>query len=142
MVRQEAAGVLLIVVCYRVVLAARSRVDMLKRAGKAVYHGDGDDRVKIFAFPVASRRRFDMRAQRRDILVAAHFAPRRDQRVDDCERRAIGAVDQDRLGRSEEHTSELQSLMRISYAVFCLKKKKKLDTYLKTITQQTINKST
>src|SRR3546814_69040 len=28
-----------------------------------------------------------------------------------------------RLGRSEEHTSELQSLMRISYAVFCLKKK-------------------
>src|SRR3546814_3366472 len=29
-----------------------------------------------------------------------------------------------KLGRSEEHTSELQSLMRISYAVFCLKKKK------------------
>src|SRR3546814_7688504 len=28
-----------------------------------------------------------------------------------------------KLGRSEEHTSELQSLMRISYAVFCLKKK-------------------
>src|SRR3546814_4522528 len=27
------------------------------------------------------------------------------------------------IGRSEEHTSELQSLMRISYAVFCLKKK-------------------
>src|SRR3546814_10162364 len=34
------------------------------------------------------------------------------------------------LRRSEEHTSELQSLMRISYAVFCLQKKKK---------QQTIN---
>src|SRR3546814_4001788 len=34
--------------------------------------------------------------------------------------------------RSEEHTSELQSLMRISYAVFCLKKKKKT-TYTKTI---------
>src|SRR3546814_7077212 len=38
-------------------------------------------------------------------------------------------------GRSEEHTSELQSLMRISYAVFCLKKKTKytrriLYTYL------------
>src|SRR3546814_10040697 len=31
-------------------------------------------------------------------------------------------------GRSEEHTSELQSLMRISYAVFCLKKKKKQKT--------------
>src|SRR3546814_8865855 len=33
-------------------------------------------------------------------------------------------------GRSEEHTSELQSLMRISYAVFCLKKKKKVNTYI------------
>src|SRR3546814_7796404 len=33
---------------------------------------------------------------------------------------APGEID----GRSEEHTSELQSLMRISYAVFCLKKKK------------------
>src|SRR3546814_8855826 len=37
-------------------------------------------------------------------------------------------------GRSEEHTSELQSLMRISYAVFCLKKKKK-STY--TVLQST-----
>src|SRR3546814_2503790 len=38
-----------------------------------------------------------------------------------------GALDELTLttnGRSEEHTSELQSLMRISYAVFCLKKKK------------------
>src|SRR3546814_2084278 len=35
-------------------------------------------------------------------------------------------ADRDRDGvRSEEHTSELQSLMRISYAVFCLKKKKR-----------------
>src|SRR3546814_10271491 len=33
-----------------------------------------------------------------------------------------------RKRRSEEHTSELQSLMRISYAVFCLKKKKKKET--------------
>src|SRR3546814_8970747 len=32
------------------------------------------------------------------------------------------------IARSEEHTSELQSLMRISYAVFCLKKKKKTNT--------------
>src|SRR3546814_4825714 len=35
------------------------------------------------------------------------------------------------LYRSEEHTSELQSLMRISYAVFCLKKKKKDSTHSK-----------
>src|SRR3546814_7406344 len=36
-------------------------------------------------------------------------------------------------GRSEEHTSELQSLMRISYAVFCLKKKKNTDIITTTI---------
>src|SRR3546814_6047885 len=35
-----------------------------------------------------------------------------------------GGAAQGGRGRSEEHTSELQSLMRISYAVFCLKKKK------------------
>src|SRR3546814_4425077 len=35
---------------------------------------------------------------------------------------------QSAVERSEEHTSELQSLMRISYAVFCLKKKKKQKT--------------
>src|SRR3546814_4165580 len=39
-----------------------------------------------------------------------------------------GAV---RPGRSEEHTSELQSLMRISYAVFCLKKKTMKNTKIK-----------
>src|SRR3546814_7311025 len=35
----------------------------------------------------------------------------------------LGNHDSDREARSEEHTSELQSLMRISYAVFCLKQK-------------------
>src|SRR3546814_2907160 len=53
--------------------------------------------------------------------------------VDDVDAGALGAwIDAEdaghwrewRLMRSEEHTSELQSLMRISYAVFCLKKKK------------------
>src|SRR3546814_1420872 len=42
--------------------------------------------------------------------------------------------------RSEEHTSELQSLMRISYAVFCLKKKKQrqsINNYKTTSTRQT-----
>src|SRR3546814_8555756 len=52
-----------------------------------------------------------------------------------------------RLTRSEEHTSELQSLMRISYAVFCLKKKNKLyiiinDKLIKKITiQQSVHSS-
>src|SRR3546814_2247608 len=56
--------------------------------------------------------------QRRKILeVPADFAMGHEiaQTVDDVARPE----------RSEEHTSELQSLMRISYAVFCLKKKKK-----------------
>src|SRR3546814_5698174 len=56
-----------------------------------------------------------------------HFQPGTGARPQQAVRR-----DQQRLvvlvavvfGRSEEHTSELQSLMRISYAVFCLKKKK------------------
>src|SRR3546814_7279247 len=41
--------------------------------------------------------------------------------ISDCARQARSPP---RRQRSEEHTSELQSLMRISYAVFCLKKKK------------------
>src|SRR3546814_2084504 len=40
--------------------------------------------------------------------------------------------------RSEEHTSELQSLMRISYAVFCLKKKKTSKTNYDFLTSSTI----
>src|SRR3546814_5156929 len=55
-----------------------------------------------------------------------------DQKTVDRRRHRVGiaglaeqAFDDARLVRSEEHTSELQSLMRISYAVFCLKKKKK-----------------
>src|SRR3546814_2092983 len=39
-------------------------------------------------------------------------------------RRRVGQGGAHGIARSEEHTSELQSLMRISYAVFCLKKKK------------------
>src|SRR3546814_960012 len=43
--------------------------------------------------------------------------------------------------RSEEHTSELQSLMRISYALFCLKKKKNI-TYIQEIHAITNNNTT
>src|SRR3546814_6101406 len=42
--------------------------------------------------------------------------------------------------RSEEHTSELQSLMRISYAVFCLKKQKTTNTHQKKNSKQVKNK--
>src|SRR3546814_7973164 len=46
-------------------------------------------------------------------------------------RAALGWVSGEMDERSEEHTSELQSLMRISYAVFCLKKKKNEITNIK-----------
>src|SRR3546814_5099583 len=44
----------------------------------------------------------------------------------------------DRMRRSEEHTSELQSLMRISYAVFCLKKKTSKENTTTTTDYQTV----
>src|SRR3546814_8094654 len=49
------------------------------------------------------------------------------EHLTDADREAIRQLAQNipALWRSEEHTSELQSLMRISYAVFCLKKKNK-----------------
>src|SRR3546814_1665557 len=55
-------------------------------------------------------------------------ADRQRPRIVDCRRMTdafIGYSTHRLYARSEEHTSELQSLMRISYAVFCLKKKKK-----------------
>src|SRR3546814_8908574 len=53
-----------------------------------------------------------------------HLSDQCDRCLPDGTRRSAG----DESHRSEEHTSELQSLMRISYAVFCLKKKKKNKT--------------
>src|SRR3546814_19352179 len=60
------------------------------------------------------------RAARRRTAHASLY--RNDRRAAD--RPGPGRVGRCRGARSEEHTSELQSLMRISYAVFCLKKKK------------------
>src|SRR3546814_5159526 len=55
-------------------------------------------------------------AQQRDAAIGARHHPGRSARR--------GGAPVEEIPRSEEHTSELQSLMRISYAVFCLKKKK------------------
>src|SRR3546814_2405686 len=61
------------------------------------------------------------RLQREINVLPAHA----DTRVGNLDTNAVPiASDSDGHFRSEEHTSELQSLMRISYAVFCLKKKK------------------
>src|SRR3546814_8890941 len=48
----------------------------------------------------------------------------------------VGTSAHGKAVRSEEHTSELQSLMRISYAVFCLKKKKKTEQTTTSQSQQ------
>src|SRR3546814_6530491 len=72
--------------------------------------------------------------QRQDIIAGAvQYA------IDARDRIRRGAF-ADRLDRSEEHTSELQSLMRISYAVFCLKKKTK--TKAQTSTQYSTPRTT
>src|SRR3546814_2623688 len=62
-------------------------------------------------------------ATARPIELARHDAGDRRQALGGSPLRQ-GGQQGGRVGESEEHTSELQSLMRISYAVFCLKKKK------------------
>src|SRR3546814_4508784 len=80
--------------------------------------------------PVAGARAFGLRPPGRPDGAARGEQRRRhpgpDRQRQRCRRGADGRDEQPgRDGaRSEEHTSELQSLMRISYAVFCLKKKK------------------
>src|SRR3546814_1977191 len=80
---------------------------------------------------IVSAIRIGINAAKRIVSAAADHAALGNR--DACARLAIG-IDIARQRRSEEHTSELQSLMRISYAVFCLKKKNKTDKLLKTLT--------
>src|SRR3546814_9185390 len=61
----------------------------------------------------------------------AEVAPRRGARNGLGRLQLIKGFPPIHANRSEEHTSELQSLMRISYAVFCLKKKKSEQTQLR-----------
>src|SRR3546814_1533927 len=81
-----------------------------RRRGRAVEQG----RTPRRADPAFARNRLVDDSDQRPAVLQE-----RDQRAED--RAARHEADR----RSEEHTSELQSLMRISYAVFCLKKKKK-----------------
>src|SRR3546814_10755569 len=73
----------------------------------------------------------DLGADQRREAFAAGVGLAREQlrRALDARERILDLVRQHRCRRSEEHTSELQSLMRISYAVFCLKKKSKHISY-------------
>src|SRR3546814_3068261 len=76
-----------------------------------------------FPSPPRRRRRLRGRARPRVRLPPPRAQPGRvQQAAREAAGRKTGAANA-RWTRSEEHTSELQSLMRISYAVFCLKKK-------------------
>src|SRR3546814_1613179 len=87
--------------------------------------------TEIYGLPRAWRHRHRHRCQllpgsvQPSAQLGRRRSPQRPKKTNTCTFLA--------LRRSEEHTSELQSLMRISYAVFCLKKKKtKLQTYTTT----------
>src|SRR3546814_7619671 len=80
-------------------------------------HGHESDR--------AGGRRPRARLLRASPLFSSAVMIRRRRRIIEPAQREQCAFDPSDLARSEEHTSELQSLMRIPYAVFCLKKKNK-----------------
>src|SRR3546814_2976299 len=76
-------------------------------------------------FPYTTLFRSEGEGARRQALRLVRRGCPADPRQDDGDRRRRRRSPS---SRSEEHTSELQSLMRISYAVFCLKKKKTTTT--------------
>src|SRR3546814_9946241 len=81
---------------------------------------------------MARSARADHLAQFRGLLAVPHLPGWK------YHRQSLGRCDclaQNQCPRSEEHTSELQSLMRISYAVFCLKKQKQTNNKQSTLTE-------
>src|SRR3546814_3853507 len=103
---------------------------------------DETDRPLLADFGIALRRGYGTRVTTTGMAVGstAYMAPdqARGEEVDHrTDLYAIGVLAWEMLtgklpyeARSEEHTSELQSLMRISYSVFCFKKKTKKNTTL------------
>src|SRR3546814_4766572 len=113
-------------------MSGRCRIPAAKRPGPPRRRQPASDR--LCRAPFRPRAAPDGAAGRRDPVAEFLCRGRGDDGVLRLRRPAHAArhdlsVDADDAGgglhdRSEEHTSELQSLMRISYAVFCLKKKK------------------
>src|SRR3546814_8921944 len=100
----------------RLRLRARPLHGEVQKARRALVAGNPVDRIAV-----------DPGLQIREVgSVAAEFARRSAERVQCREPRVLRFERE----RSEEHTSELQSLMRISYAVFCLKTKNKITTHV------------
>src|SRR3546814_2017931 len=92
------------------------RSDLDQRARDVVGRGGGEELLREARRAEAGRGRSAQRHARHDLEARGDLAV---QRVAEIRIMLVAA----RELRSEEHTSELQSLMRISYAVFCLKKK-------------------
>src|SRR3546814_7363706 len=80
-----------------------------------------DREAEVLAHPVDREAEIELVLRHRAPAVE-HLPARRGAARDRLEH--LVGIELRRLRRSEEHTSELQSLMRITYAVFCLKKKK------------------
>src|SRR3546814_14353042 len=78
----------------------------------------------LFPYTTLFRSHVDRRARADDRRHTRHRQCRRICARRIAQDRELAGIKATRVARSEEHTSELQSLMRISYAVFCLKKKK------------------
>src|SRR3546814_3728366 len=77
----------------------------------------------------------------RTLAIQQRLADGREpHRVAEAQLAALVGLGQERGLRSEEHTSELQSLMRISYAVFCLKKKTKKEHIIRHTSTDTKDK--
>src|SRR3546814_7699700 len=90
----------------------------------------GESSVRYIPAPSLRCSRSIIFAVKSETRIAVSFGHRRsqvrhdDRRAGDSSGGVMLTIPSGSTFRSEEHTSELQSLMRISYAVFCLKKKK------------------
>src|SRR3546814_4076018 len=114
---------------YTTLFRSRRRRSRDRRARRATAHRPGSGPARpLFARRTGGITRCRRPARRKSACEHAHgqdFAWGLVSRAGvDCPTPVTGAGQALIVERSEEHTSELQSLMRISYAVFCLKKKK------------------
>src|SRR3546814_10920645 len=108
---------------------------MAADVGKIGGNGKGSRGMRVSArscqsIPVLNKIRAEAQRSLRRFFTRSRGAAERMVRPDRPVFRSGDAA----YGRSEEHQSEIQSLMRISYAVFCLKKKKQLPLKLLRIT--------
>src|SRR3546814_5026245 len=111
--------VALLAVCLLLFLAIRRVETVVLREGRLSLSLHQEKQRRSQKSDFVSMVSHELRTPLQAIGTAADLLERFGDQMSEPERREE---------RSEEHTSELQSLMRISYAVFCLKKKKKQHT--------------